>query len=71
MQYRLGRQKFAVVRCAVSLRVNERDHDVASAADDPQTFVVVSESARVQQTPALLRVRHAAVVAEKAAAASL
>ncbi|KPJ09312.1 hypothetical protein RR48_15453 [Papilio machaon] len=48
--------------------VHEGDHDVARAAGDGQTLVVVCEAAGVHEQPAQSGVAHRAVVAQEMAA---
>lgn len=53
------------------LGVHKRDHNVASATGGRQAFVVVSQASRMHQAPAFTGGLHFAVVADKAATASL
>ena len=47
-------------------RIDERDHDVARASCGGQTLVLVRQTSRVHQRPALAQLRHGAVVAREA-----
>jgi hypothetical protein len=54
-----------------NLRVDEGNHDVSGALGDAQPLVVVGQTTRVHQHPALAGIPHRAVVADETTSSAL